>query len=74
VKAHEQVTFGFAIKPVEIGITSWKGLNVVYYNGTSTLIPRQLKLDVRAEAKGSCTAPRPAYGPVRPLTRARYPR
>jgi hypothetical protein len=55
VRAHEQVTFGFAIKPVQLGITTWKGLDV-YYESTSSLIPTSLTLDVRRVVKGNCAA------------------
>jgi hypothetical protein len=56
IAAHEQVTFGLVLRPQTVGITSWKGLSV-YYNGTSTLIPTTLSLDVKTKIHGRCTVP-----------------
>jgi hypothetical protein len=59
IQAHEQVTFGLVLKPLQVGITSWKGL-AVYYNGGSTVIPTTLRLDVRKMIKGKCSVPNQA--------------
>jgi hypothetical protein len=59
IALHEQVTFGLVIKPLAVGVTNWKGLEV-YFDGTSTLIPTTLGVDAKTKIKGSCTLPNPA--------------